>query len=129
MRPTGTVSNTEKIKSHTQKEMPLAVLQAGNKPIVGSYAEKVLRFIVGRKLTINQQHATTIAKANFILSCMHRKRAHSGNPEKCLFPFTCHTRPLQDYFVQLWLTQYSKNPDKEEFCRGHQYGIVRGWIS
>lgn len=93
MGPTGALSNSAKthVKSCTWESEPLAVLRAGNGLVVGSSAEKFLEVIVGSKLSVSQQRAPATARATCMRSCRSRRRARSGNQEKCLFPFTCHS--------------------------------------
>ena len=125
MGPTGALSHSAKtnVKSCAQEAEPLAVLQAGNGPVTGSSAEKVLGIIVGSKLSMSQQCTPGRAGANCILSCRNRRRAHSGNQEKCLFPFTRHS--LDHHTTTLSslgpLHTVKTLIKRSEFCRGHQH--------
>lgn len=63
--------------------------------VPGSSAGKFLEFAVVKKLSTSHQCMPATERANCILSCRNKRRAHSRNQYNCLFPFTCHS--LEDY--------------------------------
>lgn len=113
MEPTEALLNSAKtnVKSCIWKAQSLTLLQAGNGPISGSSAEKVLGIIAGSKLSICQQSPPATARANCILSCT--RRSYPGNQEKC------HYKTSLTIFGQIHKIKMLIKMN--EFCRGHQH--------
>jgi len=123
--PTGALSNSAdtNVKSCIWEAKPLAVLQVGNGLVVASSAEKVLGVKVDSKVSMGQQCTPVTARADWILSCRNRRRAHSRNQGRCLFLFTCrsldHCKTTLSSYGPLHTVKTLIK--RSEICRGQQY--------
>lgn len=138
MRPTGTLPNSGKtnVKSCTWEAKPLAVLQAGNEPVAGSSAENTLGVIMNSKLSMGQQCEPATASTNCTLSCMNRRRTHSGNQDKYLFPFIHHSLDHYETTLSDFGPIHIVNTliKRREFCKSNSMigiwilcPVKRGW--
>jgi len=97
-------------------EQPHAEIQAGADRLESSSLERDLGVLVDDRLTMSQQCALVVKKANGLLWCI--KRSVASRLSEVLLPlYSVLVRPHLEYCVQFWAPQFREDEELLERVR------------